>query len=617
MKRFTLILMILALISAAVAQQSPSFTAKKFTTKALKNNLPVKGVETIGSKPASHYTSTKATLEDPSIIVTKYDLQSNSSNQNRLYLYPDNTIGATSQMSHTEAFNDRGTGYNYKTGGNWEIQPTTRVESSKSGWPSYEPLGANGEIFVSHHMTAGLFICKRDTKGTGAWTETILAGPPSAPDISWPRVVTNGPDRNYVHILCVTYVPYQGLDYALLYYRSLDGGQTWDIQHMQLDGITSNEYLTIPADTYVWAEPKGDTLCFMVSDSWMDMFIMKSTDNGENWTKTVIWPCPYNKWEGGDTTGTFWCPDGGSAIALDNNGKAHVLAGLQRASGDETGAKFWVPKTDGILYWNEDMPVWPETLDPDQLLADGNLIGWVLDTNVYYVPDAQIAYYYLSLTGMPSLAIDQYNNIFAVWAGATMMTDPDNFLLRHLYGRGYSATDAGWGEIADLTDDFLYTWSECAYPSISPTTSEGLVHILFQEDESAASYVQGLNATGFQGQGSTTDNDMIFLDRSKYVYFGVLTGQDENPAPAAFDVSQNSPNPATDRTSIAVNMKKGNDLSLKITNTTGQVVFSQDKGNVQPGQHGFTIDCSNWKPGIYFYTVNAGNNLVTKKLVVR
>lgn len=616
MKKFTLIFLALAFVAVGMAQQSPSFTAGKFTAKALKNNTPLKGTEWIGSKPVNHYSSTKATLEDPSTMVTKYDLQSNSSTQNRLYLFPDGTIGATAQWSHTDAWNDRGTGYNYFDGTAWGTQPSARVEATKSGWPSYAPWGPNGEIFVSHHMTQGLYVCKRETKGTGAWTSTILPGPASAPDISWPVVVTNGPDHNYIHILCVTYVEYQGMADCLLYYRSLDGGQTWDINGQVFPEISSSDYLTISADTYRWAEPKGDTLCFVVGDSWYDLFIMKSTDNGNNWTKTVIWPCPYNKWEGGDTTGTFWCPDGCSTVAMDKNGKAHVITGLQRGSGDEGGNKFWVPKTDGVLYWNEDMPQWPEVLDPDQLYADGNLIGWLLDTNVFYLDDGQIAHYYNSLSSFPSMAIDDDGNIFAVWSGATMNLDPDNFSLRHLFGRGYNAAAGTWNEINDLTEDFLYTWSECVYPSMSPTTSEGQVQILFQEDELAGCGVNGIQ-NGVQGQQVTTDNDMIFLNRSKYVYFGIITGQEEHNARPAFEVSQNYPNPATDYSSVAVNTTFGDALSLKITNTTGQAVYFSDKGTVQPGQHTFAIDCSGWNPGIYFYTVQSGNSIVTKKMIVR
>lgn len=615
MKKCTLILFLLAFVAAGIAQQAPSFTAGKFSAKALKNNVPVKGVETIGTKPVNYVSSSKATLEDPSIIVTKYDMQTNSSNQNRLYLYPDGTIGATSQMSHTDAFNDRGTGYNYFNGTDWGTPPAARVETSKSGWPSYEPFGANGEIFSTHHMTAGLFVCSRETKGTGAWTEDILPGPAGVEDISWPRLVTNGPDRTNIHILAVTYSTYQGMENCLLYYRSLDGGQNWDINGQVFTEISSSEYLTIPADTYVWAEPKGDTLCFVVGDSWNDLFIMKSTDNGNNWTKTVIWPCPYNLWTGGDTTGTFWCPDGSNAIALDSQGKAHVLTGLQRGSGDEGGDKFWVPFTDGVLYWNEDMPQWPDVLDPDQLYADGNLIGWVLDTNVYYVTNEQLPHYFTSLTSHPSLAIDEDDNIYAVWDGATTNLDPDNFLLRHIFGRGYNKAAGEWNDINDLTDDFLYTWSECVFPSVSPTTAPGQVPILFQEDELGGIYQLG--SQGAQGQQVTTDNDMIFMNRSKYVYFGIITGTPEGTIAPAAEVSQNYPNPATEKTSVAVNLRDAGSLSIRVSDLAGKTIWSADKGQVPAGQHGFILDCRSWTPGIYFYTVKSGDNEITKKMVIR
>lgn len=610
MKKFTLLLVAMAFIVTAMAQTGPTFTAGKFTAKALKNNTAFKGGETVGTKPVNQVVSSKATLEDPSIIVTKYDMQSNASNQNRLYYYGDGTIGATTQFSHTDNFGDRGTGYNYFDGTQWGTPPTARVETTKSGWPSYAPFGANGEIFVSHHMTAGLIVSTRENKGTGAWTQTILPGPAGATDISWPRVVTNGPDHNTIHILCATYVTYQGMENCLLYYRSQDGGQTWDISAHVFPEISSLDYLSVPADDYVWAEPKGDTLCFMVGDSWMDLFIMKSTDNGDNWTKTTVWPCPYNKWDGGDTTGTFWCPDGASAIALDNSGKAHILTGLMRASGDEAGDKYWVPKTDGMLYWNEDMPAWPEVLDPDQLSADGNLIGWVLDTNVFYVDNAKIAYYFVSMTGHPSITIDEDNYIYAVWDGVTMLEDVDGFLLRHLFGRGYDVVNQEWGDITDLTSDLLYTWSECVFPTFSPTSSETRLHLIFQEDEVAGIYQYG--SQGFQGQQSTTDNDIIYMNPVKYFYNGV----NDIPGSASFSVLQNYPNPAGDHTSVAVNLNRAGDLSLKVTNTTGQILYLQDKGRVSPGQYGFSIDCRNWAPGVYFYTVQSGNDVITKKMMV-
>ncbi|HNW76987.1 MAG TPA: hypothetical protein PKJ28_08895, partial [Bacteroidales bacterium] len=82
--------------------------------------------------------SLKATLEDPVTGTTKYDLQTNAATQNRIYLYPDGTIGTTFTMSHVNTFSDRGTGYTYFDGVDWGDQPSVKIESVKAGWPSYE-----------------------------------------------------------------------------------------------------------------------------------------------------------------------------------------------------------------------------------------------------------------------------------------------------------------------------------------------------------------------------------------------------------------------------------------------------------------------------------------------
>jgi len=59
------------------------------------------------------------------IGTTVYDLQSNANVQNRIYAYPDGTIGATWTMGLTGSpgFSDRGTGYNYFDGFSWGEAP--------------------------------------------------------------------------------------------------------------------------------------------------------------------------------------------------------------------------------------------------------------------------------------------------------------------------------------------------------------------------------------------------------------------------------------------------------------------------------------------------------------
>ncbi len=85
------------------------------------------------------------------IGLTRYDLQSNYSMAQRIFLHPDNTIGATFTWGMDDpGFAARGTGYNYHDGSSWGPLPTGPIESVRAGWPSYAPYGENGEVVVSH-----------------------------------------------------------------------------------------------------------------------------------------------------------------------------------------------------------------------------------------------------------------------------------------------------------------------------------------------------------------------------------------------------------------------------------------------------------------------------------
>jgi hypothetical protein len=574
----------------------------------------------IGIKQPNVYVSGRSVLDDPSTMMTKYDMATNSSNQNRIYRFSDGKIAATAQWSHQDGgWSDRGTGYNIFDGAAWGIPPTAKIEDEKTGWPSIAPLGPDGEIVVSHSMVDGLKVCTRQTKGQGAWTQSILPGPAGAVDISWPRMVTNGPNHTYVHIIAMTYSVYQGLDLAILYYRSLDGGQTWDIEHRILDGMTSSDYPGFSADVYTFAEPHGDTIAFTVGDSWTDQFVMKSTDNGDTWTKIQVWTCLNNFWTGGDSVARYYCPDGTSAIALDKEGMVHVAFGLQQASGNAAGDKFWVPYTDGMVYWNEYMPELTQDLDPDILFNNGQLVGWVTDTNVYYPPaGVKLAHYYSSMTSNPELVIDDMNDMFLVWSGVTMLLDPDEFYLRHIFERTAHINpdhNISWNEgIKELTNDFIqYNWTECMYPSASPT-SDDKIYILFQADDLAGSYVKGQLVTGYTGQTSITENNMIVISPDKNdIGVGTGTKKEINPA---FSVSNNYPNPVKGKTVVNAYIQTPGNLSMEITNVMGQNVMNIQKGLSPSGTSQFVFDGNSLSPGIYFYTVKFGNERITKKMIV-
>jgi len=277
---------------------------------------------------------------------TVYDLQSNNCSPfGRLIMFDDGTISAvwTRGMNST-AYSDRGTGYNYFDGSSWGSEPTARIETVRTGWPSIGQLGATGEVVLAHGATGGLVLNKRDMKGSGTWTQSTLPLPAGVNTVWWSRMVTGGTDKSTIHAMVLTLptgnsgVIYQGLDGALLYYRSQDGGATWDKSGVILDGITSTEYFGIGADSYAWAEPHGDNLAFVVCDPQNDMFIMKSTDNGETWQKTVVWEQPYPHLNGGVETDTLWGPDGAASLVYDMNGNRSSYSRQQKHKIQQTAS---------------------------------------------------------------------------------------------------------------------------------------------------------------------------------------------------------------------------------------------------------------------------------------
>jgi len=620
MKKFTIISMALGVLFLGSvingsAQYQSATQRSKFIAPLPASKFVPKSESMIGTKPLPPLPSNKQLMDDPILFSTRYDLQTNVSDQNRIYQYPDGTIGGTGMMSHLDNYTDRGTGYNYFDGTSWGPLPDIRIENEKAGWPSYAPFGANGEIVVTHANTAGLIIAKCPVKGTGSWTTSILPGPAGAVDISWPRMVTNGPNHNYIHILTVTYVAYQGMTNQLLYYRSLDGGTTWDKNAYIIPAMNSTDYTNYGADIYTWADPHGDTLAFTVGDSWQDQFLMKSTDNGNTWTKTIIYNSPYNL--GGNSPGWFYCPDGTSAISLDNQGMAHVVFGLSQDSGSPT-AGYYNIIAEGIAYWNENMPQLDQSLDPNILLANHQYVAWVKDQNVFNLPITQFTYWFTSLTSNPQLVIDKANKVFLIWAGATSLVDPNNYNLRHIYGRDgvLSGDTVLWlnDTLVDLTGDWIqYNFAECMFPSASPT-SDAYVYILFQRDDYGGSYVKGMNFTGtWQGQTSPDDNFMTVIKWQKPFWFGI----NEKHEKPTFSVGQNFPNPVNGLTKVNVYLQNAGDLSLKVANLTGQTLKSMEKKNVLPGVSQFVIDGSQLAPGVYFYSVKQGDQSITKKMVVQ
>ena len=575
--------------------------------------------------PASEINSFTSAGRDQDIVIgtTWYDLQSNSTMMQRIFAYDDGTIGATWTMSLQSNWSDRGTGYNYFDGTDWGPAPTQRVENVRTGWPSYAPYGENGEIICSHDFAAGeLIFSWRENKGEGEWNTFTLDGPEGYNFTAWARMTTSGENRDIIHV--ISYLPptqngggsYEGLDGAIVYSRSEDGGQTWDPENVILDGMGSDYAKAWGADDYVWAEPNAGMIAFVAFGGIADGIIMKSDDNGDSWERVTFYesPDPFFDGNGGDLP-KCGGGDGYNTIAIDDDGVVHVAFGRQIHIDDTPDDNAWsyYPYSDGLIYWNETMEpldtaqirndIIPEDWSELPIYQNGQLAAWTQpngdDTLVGIAP------YYASLTSMPQMTI--HNGIIQIFYSAVSVgyaTEEYNY--RHIWGV-FTEGDHQWSEQTDYTNDVFHLLSECVFPSLAPNTINGTYHIIYQTDN--------LPGNSLQPSGNPThpphENNMVYLPVSP-----LPVNINETNQTTSFEVSQNYPNPANRETYFSVNLNEGANIDLEIYSVTGQLIYNKNYGFKPAGKHIITLRTENYIPGVYFYTVTNGKNKVTRKMII-
>jgi len=616
MKKILLFAIVLSFGLYAIAQERAVIPKAKRDVAVKK---PAKPIKDVGNTLGEYVPGMKSVslLEDEEIGQTIYDLQTNSSTQNRLYLYDDGSIGATWTLGFDNPnFSQRGTGYNYYDGNNWGPAPTEKIEPYKTGWPSYTPYGENGELFVCHHMLDGLAYGIREEKGTGDWTMDIQAGPPAAVDISWPRGITTGPTNNIIHFLSVTYATYNGQDNAILYSRSQDGGSTWDIENHFFDELGPDNYTNFGGDVYEFAEPKDGILAFLAGEAWTDLVLMKSTNDGDTWEQTIIWECPYPLHVTGEVTDTFYNCDGSHHLAIDNSGLIHVVFGINRAVADE-GGEYWFPGVDGVAYWNENMPAFSDDMDAlcpyddcgySELVEDYNLIGWSQDINNNGQLDILDDWgtYYLGLSSMVQISIDELNQIFVVYSSVTETYDNGTQSYRHVWTRTSPDGGTSWGTFYDLNGDLIYIFDECVFPSIAANSDDD-IYFIYQADTEPGLAVRGDEDP--YGDNFTRVMNVLKED--------IINAVDENQKLIKNEnVSQNYPNPFNETSTVYVLLDEPASLSLEIHNLMGQLVYSIPERPYNTGKVEFMIDGSGLTSGVYFYSVKAGETAVTKKMII-
>ena len=256
---------------------------------------------------ASTKNNQKVSMLPQDVVIgnTYYDLQSNSSVGDRIVVNADGTIATCWTFQPTAdagVYGQRGTGYAYYNGSAWSAAPTTRVENARVGWGNIVNTRAGKEYILAHNGGASkLHLASRATKGSGTWANSTTAVPTATTGGNfWPRMVSSHPaGGDTIYAISLTYpvasggALWQGLDGAVVFHRSINGGTSWDMNNVVPAGLTAATFKGFGGDAYAIAA-KGSTVAILAGDSGKDLVLSKSTDGGVTWSaKTVLkFPLP-------------------------------------------------------------------------------------------------------------------------------------------------------------------------------------------------------------------------------------------------------------------------------------------------------------------------------------
>lgn len=629
MKKQVLLGVAIGIGSFAFAQTSPSpgsVTPAKLKASVAnraqvyhKNQLPggeaepsfssiVSSIRNSQHEPSRAYTTT-------TIGNTGYQLQTNSSLCNRVVKSSDGTISATWTYSAQQSgWSDRGTGYNYFDGSNWGPAPTSKIESVRTGFTNIGITSAGAEVVVAHEAS-DLHISTRPVKGTGAWTNGAIG----YPDV-WSRLAVGGANGISLHVISQTTgvgnPPYMGQDGAIAYSRSLDGGLTWDKVRTVIPEIDASSYLGFGGDAYA-IDAKGDTIVIVAGGFDVDVVMIKSIDNGNTWTKTIVFPFAIPLYDAAtmdtdtDLDGnadTLETNDASVAVLLDNQGQAHVWYGRMRVLEEVGGtAMSYFPGTDGLMYWNENMGANPPVMITSSLDIDGDLVLNVADWGTYQV----------SLTSHPSAGVDAAGRIYLAYAGifegdAENGAPGDGKSYRHTYVM--VSTDGGitWCPPVDVTDPPgpLYAgYTEGVYGSMAKDV-DGFVHLVVQTDSSPGHGV----STTTTPDPQTGSADMLYKQIPVADLFCPVS---INGNTAASSSMQLYPNPASSVANLELKLANKGQVTVKIYNVTGQMIAEIANEEFAAGKYNFTINLEELNAGIYMINMTSADGTVTKKMIVK
>lgn len=556
------------------------------------------------------------TVVEEIIGLTVYDLQSNASVQRRMIDSDGERRAAWTYGLNPSAFSDRGTGYNEYVNGEWNEEPYERLESIRTGWPGLLETGSGRVVIINHaSINTPLHVTYRDA-GSSSWVESDLPLG-NAPGQLWPRAAAGGTDGNTIHVICLTTPEandgaiYNGQDGALVYLRSEDAGDSWNVVNYQHPEMDETNFLGFGGDSYA-IDARGDKVAFAVFNDLADSFVMISDDNGETWVKRILVDFPVDLYvvdSGLPDSDTDWNEDGifeehfntdgAGDVIIDHDGNVHVFFGeMYYADTDLTDGGFqFYPGVNGLAYWNDSM------MDEEyETIA----FTYDLDENGTLDLDG-IASYFTNLASMPSAGITADGHIYVTYSAVVESHSTGLLNYRQLYVVRSLDGGATWSttEACNLTPDVDFDFFENVFGAINRDI-DGHVRIVFQRD-----FEPGLHIRGEEHQ--SVINDIVYLGVALDQFDACESGEDIEYVSIEEPLDERDveiyPNPANSVVNIVIN--KLGTAQLRIFDMNGRIVYEH-----QNAQTLTRFDSSDLARGTYLVQVMTERGVLNKKLII-
>lgn len=556
------------------------------------------------------------------IGTTWFDTQTNGTFGRRLAVSPSGKVSAAWLYGFDAlgGFPDRGSAFNSREENSWGPSPTSRLEGTlRTGYPDYAMLGDETDVVTAHYQDDNLVwqmgIFKKEN-GANTWSQTTV---PTAIDFGmvWAKMAVGGPDNNTIHLIGITLSenfggqPYEGIDQHLLYYRSSDGGLSWEVQDAIIPGIDSTYYNVIDAESYT-IDASGDQVAIGIFTQWGDVAVFTSIDSGDSWIRWLINDFPLDKYDGMGYTAddipldpnapseiAMLTADGTGSVMIDQEGLVHAWYPYMyvEAAGVD---RFFYPGMSGMAYWNQNFGA-----DSTRLIADLEDFNMDGEINVVGIPS-----YFVSLTSWPSSAIDADNNLYLAYSAFheefSNSTEDQNY--RRIFIIKSEDQGETWSSPTNLISEENYAplsinTLECTFPALARTVN-GALHLTYQLD-----FVPGFHVIG--DMDPANENSIIYMELDPETFQNVedTTSQVQVVSEQVWAIY---PNPASATITIELPEYARQGAQLTILDGLGRTVMQQ---GVAPTKQQ-TISVAHLPTGLYQIKVFTDDNYSIRPLII-